>query len=424
MSVATETLNAGQYLGRQMIVDKHGRVRAYEILYRGDGDRDDPSWGDRATMRVVLGGLVDAGLERLTDGHTAFINLTESLLLDTHLLEMISPRKVVLEVLEDVPASPAVLQALRSLRSRGFSIALDDYVWTEDRKALIQYADYVKIDIQEHSRDELDRQVLLCRDHGIRLLAEKVETREEFDLCRELGFERFQGFFCSRPELVGTVDAQPYRINTLRLMALLSNPDAEIDEVESLVRRDVRLTHRLLRVANSALFAPAFDISSVREMVMWLGIRRVQQWIGIMALVGMDNRVSDVSRAALVRARMCERLAEHLGLSSDVMFTVGLLSVIDVLTGQSIQSAVSELPLDAEVVAALLHREGKAGDLLTSVLAHEVGDWEGVEHVGLSADAVNAACLEALDWCREVCDVGIGSIAPSARNRMAAQPAA
>src|SRR5262245_26702600 len=219
------------FVGRQPIYGRRLELHAYELLYRGaDVDYADFSEGDRATSQVLLNTFTEFGLERIVGGHLAFINLTRGFIVGEYPLPV--PRtQVVLEVLEDVEPDEQVLAGLQDLRRRGFKIALADFVHDEKQAQLLPRADIVKVDVLGLAADEILARYQELKPLGIRLLAEKIETREQFELCREMGFDYFQGYFLAKPNVVSGSSIPANGLNLLRLMAAFQDPDPDVEGI-------------------------------------------------------------------------------------------------------------------------------------------------------------------------------------------------
>ena len=391
------------FVGRQPIYDRDLNVVAYELLFRsGTENRAGPLDGDQATSQVILNAFVEIGLDRVVGACPAYVNLTRNLLLDDESLPL-PPERAVLEVLEDVPVDAALLQALGRLRARGYTIALDDFVLDPGREALLEHARIVKLDLQRLTAPELDAHITALRPYDLTLLAEKVETHAELEQCRALGFEYFQGYFFSRPKIVTGQRIPANRLTILQLLAELQNPHIEVEELEQLIRRDVALSYRLLRYINSAFFALPREVDSIRQAVIYLGLKAIRTWATLIALSGIDDKPHELMTTAMVRAKMCELLAEARKLPvRESCFTAGLFSALDALMDMPMESVVESLPLSAEITGALLGREGTIGRTLTQVLDYEQARWQHMDRADLSAAQLTDIYLQAVEWAQEV----------------------
>lgn len=390
------------FIGRQPIYDRRHQLHAFELLYRPTRANESLVLdGDLATFEVILHTLTTIGLERLVGRHTAFINVTRNAILSGD-LRVLPPDRVVLEVLEDVIADPEVLAALRKLVKRGFTLALDDFVLHEGSEPLLELADLIKLDILSSPPEEMEELVRRLRirprpSRGLRLLAEKIETRDQYLWCQKLGFDYFQGYFLCQPKLVGGRAIPTGRLHLIPLIAKLNQPEASLEEVEQLIIRDPSLSYKLLRYLNSAFFNLRHKVDTIHRAVIHLGLDNVRSWATLLVLASMDDDSDSLTATALTRAAMCRNLACHAELREPAAaFTVGLLSILDSLLQAPMDEIIPHLPLAENVSGALLERNGPYGPLLTLVLDYERGDWTAVENSGQEPAMVRDAYLQAL----------------------------
>ncbi|MBI5041049.1 MAG: HDOD domain-containing protein [Gammaproteobacteria bacterium] len=298
------------YIGRQPIFDRDLNVFAYELLFRsGTQNHAGEFDGDQATSQVIVNAFIEIGLDQIVGTHRAFINLTRSFVTSSTPLPFPKDR-VVLEVLEDIRPDAEVIASVRSLAEQGYTVALDDFVFNDDLKPLVELAQIVKIDLMALSREQLDEHVRLLRGYNVKLLAEKIETQEEFEHCKELGFEYFQGYFLSKPNIVQSQQLPPNRLAVLQLLSKLQDPESDAGEVEKLVSQDVALSYKLLRYINSAFFALPKKIDSIRQAVVYLGTSAIKTWITLLVVAGLGNKPTELVIQAMQRAKMCELLAQ------------------------------------------------------------------------------------------------------------------
>jgi len=399
------------FVGRQPIYGRRLELHAYELLYRGsDVDYADFSEGDRATSQVLLNTFTEFGLERIVGGHLAFINLTRGFIIGEYPLPV--PRtQVVLEVLEEVEPDEQVLAGLEDLHRRGFKIALDDFVYRPDRDAMLALADIVKLDVLGLGPDEIRARFERLKPLGIKLLAEKIETREQFDFCRELGFDYFQGYFLAKPNIVSGSSIPANSLNLLRLMAEFQNAEQDFERIAEIVSQDVALCYKILRHINAAIYGMPRRIDSVREAVTYLGLATVKNLACLFLLSDGDEQPHELLVTAMMRAKMCELLARagHVTGASGY-FTVGLFSTLDALLNAPMDRILRKLPLAEDLQQALLDGQGPMAEALRCTLAYERGDWEAVRCFGLSRATIKSAFLEAVVWVEAV-DKEISAIA-------------
>jgi EAL and modified HD-GYP domain-containing signal transduction protein len=391
------------YIARQPIYDRQLSVYGYELLYRaGDTNSANVVDGDVATSQVLVNALMEIGLPELVGRGLAFINLTERYILEG-LPEVLAQAGVVLEILEDVRPHAAILEALASLKQQGYVIALDDFVLDDDKLPLLALADLVKIDLTACTDARLEAQIERLKSSNAKLLAEKVETREEFEHCKALGFDYFQGYFFSKPHLIKGKRAPTNRIAVLRLLALLQNPELDFADLETIIGQDVSLSYRILRYINSAQYYFANKITSTKHAVTLLGIRTLRRWVTILTLSNLDDvKPLELMITTLVRAKMCETLAPKLRIAPDSAFTVGLFSTLDAFTDQPMEEVLGQLPLADDINLALTIQQGPLGDLLQRVIAYEKGQWEDVAASNLDPAAQRDAYLQAIRFASDI----------------------
>ena len=385
------------FVGRQTIYDRELNVLGYELLFR-DANRNEAVFdsGVQATSQVLLHALLDIGLDRIAGSAPVFVNIPEGLISD-RITEILPPSRTVLEILESVDFTDEVVARLTTLRGSGYRLALDDFVYTEDRARGLDLVDIVKLDIRVFEPTALADQVRLLRRYPLQLIAEKIETRAELRFCKELGFEGFQGYFLSRPEIIpgtrSTVD-----LSTLTLLIescrdpLTGNP-----AIARQVGQNATLSYRLLQAAKSCFDEGQAPITSVDEAVDFLGAGFVSRLASLFLGAGATQQPSYRLLGALQRARMCELLAgsappEFAGQS----YLVGLLSALDLLLDKPIDAIIAPLPLAEELKAAITRHAGPLGRLLDAVIAYEQGDWEAVSASGFDIQAVCDAYWRAV----------------------------
>ena len=389
------------FVGRQPIFNRAQKVVAYELLYRGNGSSQNAEFsdGDSATSEVIINSVLDIGLESIVGKRTAFFNLTSSFIRGDHPLPL-DNAQVVLEILEDVVPDEQLIAGMRELARQNYIIALDDFVYREELVPLLEIAHIVKLDVMGLSREMLEQRVAQLKPYKLKLLAEKVETHEEFELCKELGFDYFQGYFLCRPNIVEGKSLPANRLVIMRMLAALQKPDIDMEEMEQLIIQDVSLTYRLLRYINSAAFALPNKIDSVHRALLMIGTKVIKNWVSLLLMSRIDDKPMELMRTALIRARMCELLAELAGLRSEreQYFTCGLFSVLDAMMDRPLAELLDALPLSDELKLALIEKQGGSGEVLGQVLNYEKGAWGALSHTGTSTHDYRQCYLSAVIW--------------------------
>lgn len=389
-------------VARQPIFDRtHGLV-AYELLFRsGVENRADIASSEGATAAVSVQSVLDIGLDDLVGSVRAWINVPRGTLLAEH-YRFLPPDRVVVEILEDVEADPEVLDAIRRARADGYQVALDDFELNERTTALVELADYVKLDVFDRDSADIVAAHAAVRRPGLKVLAEKVETRAVRDVAHAAGFDLFQGYWFARPDIRRARVVPTNRNALLRLLGEVQDPATTIERIEALVAADVGLSVRLVRYVNATVFGVRARIESVRHAIVMLGLDRVRQCVTTLLLSGLEGKPYQLVTTALVRARLCEKLGQTRGLPSHQCFSAGLLSLIDAFLDQSLEDLVARLGLSDELGEALLRRAGPLGATLRAVEACERADWRALEDGGWDTASVRACYLDALSWARQI----------------------
>lgn len=394
------------FLARQPILDVKQRIRAYEILYRsGYTNHYSAADPDEASSVVVLDTFQHLGLDSLTGGNPAFINFS-SRLLAMDIATLFPSKYLVIELLESVESSPEVLEKCRELKAAGYTIALDDFVYTASSEPFLEVADIVKVDFQAADCSELADLVAVLQSRGLTMLAEKVENWEELELARDLGFTMFQGYYFSRPEIVTAKRLLPLQLICLELIAAVNRPEMDYKEVTAIISRDLSLTYSLLRLVNSAAFFPRHRIESVQQALVFLGEKEIKKWVSLIAMQQMRTTKLDAPViTSLVRGRFSELLADktHLREKSGALFLSGLFSMLDVLLQRPMEMILEEVHAPPEVQQLLLEGSGPYEDIGSLVFAYEQGRWGDMEQYAtrlrLEPEVVTQAYIEAIRWC-------------------------
>ncbi len=388
------------FIGRQPIFDQNFEVCAYELLFRSREDQQSADFidGDSATSRVMLNTFADIGLSKLVGKHQAFINLTRYFLEDPQRIVM-PPGQIVLEVLEDVEPDDMILETLKVLKNQGHTIALDDFIYHEKLQPMVSLADIIKIDITILSMEEIRQHVELFRRQSIRLLAEKVETYEEFEALKEIGFDYYQGYFFSKPTIIQGKGLESNQLSIMRLVASVNDASLEVSELSEIIGTDISLSHKILKFINSAASGLRTQVDSIQRAVVLLGLNKIKNWVSLIALASTPDKPEALSTLALVRARTCEQLARTCAQPKpDSFFTIGLFSTLDAMMNQPIEDLLVELPLSEELKSALVNRDGVYGQALNCVVAMETNSFCNIEFMELELVELSEIYLSAILW--------------------------
>jgi c-di-GMP-related signal transduction protein len=400
------------FVARQAILNRQKDVYGYELLFRSNLRQEafdgTDSW--TATSHVIANTLFSAGLEGILSGKKAFINFDRAMLLDG-CFSILSKETLVIEILETVEPDEEVLAACGRLNHSGFTIALDDFVHHSKFETMIQAAHIIKIDMRLTPRAEQERLVAKYGRQGIRMLAEKVETLEEFEWARKIGFDYFQGYFFTKPVVVRGRQISTSKMSCLRLLQETQREPLDFEQLGKLIKDDVSFSYKLLRFTNSAMFAHQQEIRTIEHSLMVLGEDGMRRWVAVAALLGLaTDKPRELIIHSLVRAQFAERLgqvAEMAGAQN--CFLMGLFSLLDALLDRTIEYALQQIKLARPVEEALLGTapvDDRMASLYALIRRYELGDWDEVttmaQRLGVPAAAIGDAYVESARWAAEV----------------------
>jgi c-di-GMP phosphodiesterase len=385
------------FIARQPIFDRNLNAVGYELLFRGRGYAadaliDDP---EQATATVLLNAVTELDLKRIVGGKTAWVNVSREFVLGGLALA-IPPGVVGLEIHEDTLEGEEFIAALGELKRHGHKLALDDFRSRPTSEPALELFDVIKLNTLALSQEQLAEQVERLRPYPGLVAADKLGTRADHEFCVEAGCDLFQGYFFCRPAMVGTRGIEANRLALLQVVAALNDPAVELENIEQVIARDVALSFRLLRYVNSAFFGLRSEVRSIGQALALLGVENVRRWATLSVLAGVDNKPTELTLTALIRARFCELAAEQLGFIRPAeAFTLGLFSVIDGMLDAPMHDVAASLPLAEDMREALVLRRGPKGQLLDFVTALEAGEDEKASAMVRDASDVY---LEALIW--------------------------
>jgi len=390
-------------LARQPIFDAEQQTYAYELLYRGITDVGD----DAMTATVLSNTLNSFGIDAVTNGHFVFVNISKSFLL-SEFPKILPANKTILEIKEDVPADQDVIAAMQYWKNKGLRIALDNYSSANaQHEQLLPYADIIKINTLSY-QGELAALVQTLRRHPVKILAEKVETLEQFEACKELGFDYFQGYFFCKPLLM--VNQHTFQSNKAQLLQLLSHILAAESpkELEYEIAHDLALSYKLLRYINSAAVGLRQPISSIGHALALIGLDNLRVWVSMLLISSLSKGKPDaLILLSFCRGRFLEQLASNHGnkQESNDYFILGMFSLLDALLNQSIDEVMESISLPELVRNGLLNTSSEAGIRLNLIQALEHGDWTQLDGilptVALDDEQISAIYSEAIQWSDE-----------------------
>ncbi len=379
-------------LARQPIYDTQKEIIGYELLFREDSAPALTSFdGNRATSRVLLSLFTETDLASVTGGLPAFVNFTAELLNSPPLF---NSQAIIIEVLEDIEITDQIIESLKSLKKSGYTLALDDFIMDERYKPILELVDIIKLELPEMSDTELKTTINTLKSYNVKLLAEKIETQAEFKRCLDLGCDMFQGYFLSKPEIIKGKKIAAGKLSVLKLISEIQAPEVDLTALTKTITKDPALSFKLLKLINSAAFKRNKTIESIHKAVTLLGIDKIKSWASLLALSKLDDKPQSLHYLALVRALMCEKLAEFISpYEKEQFYTVGLLSCLDAFFDQSIEEVVSHILLDQNISSALLSFKGNAGLALQTTLYLEQSHWQKFNWVELGKFNLNAKII-------------------------------
>ena len=389
-------------MARQPIFDVNLSVVAYELLYR---DKENPQRsqitdGNSATSQVLLNNFTSICKAGKLTTLPAFINLTQDMLQSEHIPE-ISRKHIVLEILEGMTVDDTLIAGIRRFIDAGYRMALDDFIYSPEYDPILEMVHIVKLDLLQLTDEQLIQHIEWLKPFNVTLLAEKIETQEVFNRCKALGFKLFQGYFLCRPQVVEGRKLSSSEIVMIELMSLLANPDVTISEIGPIVKKDPQLSFKLIRIVNSSLFNLTRKIDSIEEAVVLLGVQEIKRWCALIAFSGEMAKPDELTRHTLIRARMCEQLANaNSALSGSSAFMMGVFAGLDALLDTPIEEILQQVVLGDDIQKAIQYGEGEYGNLLTTVDTFMKGEWSSLPD-SISGPQLNQAYLDSLNWVRE-----------------------
>ena len=395
------------FIGRQAILDQQQKVYAYEILFRsGLKNAFDPTLdGNVATQSVMVGAMLEFGLKKLVSDKKAFINFTEQNLLN-RAPKLLPPENVVVEILENVQPTPEIVEAVRELKAEGYKIALDDFVLLPGYEPLIEMADIIKVDFRITTDPEERQKLREILPSHVRLLAEKIETEEEFHQAMAFGYVLFQGYFFCKPAILHQKKLTSNALSRMRLLKEINRQNVAYASMTNVISSDTNLVHKLLTYINSAGIGLVNHVSNLKQATVLLGASGVKRWVTLISLQTFsEDKPPELFTLSLRRAKFCELIAGELkrpGLTQDAGFLIGMFSLLDVLLMLPMEEVLKEVALADDLNAALLGEDNDLRRILDLVIAYEKGDWDKViaccEREHIPVDHLKPKYDAVLEW--------------------------
>jgi EAL and modified HD-GYP domain-containing signal transduction protein len=390
------------YVGRMPIYTPSLDVFGFKLLYRvKDNTKILIQESEKATSEIIFNTFIEIGLEKIAEDKLAFITIDNSYL--TEKLPLPFPKEqIVLVIPKWVPMNNQTIAAIKRLKAERYWLCLEDRLGENIPEDVCNLVNIIKIDIQEMKTQVLHERVDFYRTTSARLMASKVQSQEDFEICKDIGFNYYEGYFLAKPRIVLGRRLPTNRFSLLKLLSCLFDPEADMGELEELIRQDISLSYRLLRMVNSAYYALDTKVESIRHALVILGLKQIREWLTILAMADVNDRSTTLMTTAMIRGKMCELLAVSAGFKQeDRFFTVGLLSILDAIMDLSMEEVLQNLPLLDDMNQALLTQTGPMGYVLSCVLAYENGEWNKVDLLKTNPVDLRDAYLRAISWASE-----------------------
>lgn len=392
------------FIARQPVFNKSMKIYGYELLYRQSGDNfftgiDD----DQATTELIYNAFLVMGLQDLTDGASAFINFSKELI-DSDVPFLLPKQDIVVEVLEREKVTPATVNACRRIKAMGYRLALDDFVFDQNNLPLIEMADIIKIEFPAVSKYE---QYRLMQRYGtkVKFLAEKIETREEYQQAAGMGYDLFQGYFFSKPSIIRSREVVTLNASLFSILKELASPQPSYPVIANIFERDLGLSYKLLKLANSVYIGAGNKIRSIPHALSYIGIHEMHQWISLMLLKDVQNvENAELVKQSLIRGKFMELLASELypEVENSEFYFTGIFSSIDILLNSQMERVLKGLPISVNVKNALLGFDNAQRRLLNFVMNWEKAHWEKAEDQFPMPNRFMNLYIEALKWAKKL----------------------
>ena len=397
------------YVARQAILNVDEEIVGYELLFRDGVENAFPDiCPDQATSQILTSNHLTKGLESITDGKCTYINFFEDTLINRFPTSL-DPKSVVIEILESVEISEELLDACRALKKQGYKLALDDHNFDPVWDIFLPYIDTIKVDVRQFNMLQISKYVRRIAGFGVKLLAEKVETREEFAQLKTLGFQLYQGYFFARPEIFKSKQIKANKLNLLQLISEAGSRQMNIDKVSQILEQDVALSYKLLRFINSAGFNSNQKITSLKHAIIYMGEAEVKKFISLIALANLSgDKPDEIMVLSLARARFCSHIAQKRGDDENppTAFLVGMLSLVDALLDETMDTLAAKLPVADEIKQGLIEQTGVLGLYLKLALHYEKAQWDDAETLSMAIrvpiNDIHEYYQESLAWADKI----------------------
>lgn len=404
------------FVARQPLFNRMEEVYGYELLYRHNNMNSFPNInGDQATTEVLINSFFNIGIDKLSDGKPCFINFTENLL-ELRLPTYFQPRDIVIEILESVIPSQKIIDICIELKQLGYKLALDDFIFDKSNpysQSLLLLADMIKVDFQQTTKETRSDLETLAKKNNIELVAEKLETKEEYEQAKNKGYHYFQGYYFSRPLIMSTHDVPIYIHTYYKILELLNDEDPDVNRISKLIEQDISLSYKLLKLINTLGYGMKQKVTSIKNAIIYIGLIELQKWIYVLTVRENEwkNGISfEVMHNCLIRSKMCESVAKLIPGRQEYgsFFLTGMFSLMDTIMNRDMATILSDLPLDETIVQALSGEKNIQRDVLQLVIAAETADWTriglGCKELNIQEKELFKEYAESISWAKKLLD--------------------
>jgi len=356
----------------------------------------------------LINSFSNIGIESITQKKKAFINFTKKLLVK-EVPTIFDKKIIIVEVLEDIEINEEMIKVCKNLKKNGYIIALDDFIFDISYKPLLKVADIIKVDFLHSTKVQRAEIEKLAREHCITLLAEKIETRKQFKQAKELGYSYFQGYFFKKPEIFEGNEIPVYPNNYFQALDELNKKEPDFNKVSDIVRNDMSLSYKLLKLINSAAFGLRTEVESIKQALVILGIDEMKKWLNLIVLkkIGQDEP-KEIMRTSLIRAKTAEKIGDTLNydVNSSELFMTGLFSMLDILMHKDINLLMKDLPISKKIKDAIMGKKGIYRDVLQLIISYEEGRWNMVDlycrKLSLEKEIVSTSFISSIKWGEQI----------------------
>lgn len=399
------------FVARQPIFDKNNKAIAYELLYRRNSLSNyyDESDADKATLEVIRNSYFIIGIDKVAGGKKAFINFTENLM-NLDIISFIPPKTTVIEILESVVPSVELEEKCLKIKEKGYKIALDDFVFSSKYINLIKYADIIKVDFKQSKLHKNKKAMDEIKALGIKLVAEKLETLEDYKEAVNNGYDYFQGYYFCKPAILSSKEVPDYKINYLKILKEINSDNINLDRLEEIIKKDLSISFKLLKYINSAGFYLKGKISSMKQALSLLGEKEVLKWLYMNCIKAIGSDTPDeLVNYSLIRAKFSELIAEKAGLFNDSFnaYLTGMLSMMDSILCMPLKNILNEIYVPYQVKEVLCgSSESKIRTIYNLILSYEKAEWNKVylysEVLNVDSRDIPDLYIRSIKWLKEI----------------------